>query len=51
VFIAKSLVLRNIAFVRYFDVVGDNVRTNLIFAEKLKRKLKKKKKTLLQRIW
>jgi len=32
VFIAKSLVLRNIAFVRYFDEVDDSVRTKLIFA-------------------
>jgi hypothetical protein len=37
VFIAKSLVLRKLAFVRYFDEVDDSVRTKLIFAEKLKR--------------
>jgi hypothetical protein len=49
VFIAKSLVLRNIAFVRYFDEVGDSVRTKLIFAEKLKKK--NAKKTSLHRIW
>jgi len=40
-FIAKSLVLGNIVFVRYFDEVDDSARTKLIFAEKyLKKKCK-----------
>jgi len=42
VFVAKSLVLRNIAFVRYFDEVDDSVGTELIYAEKLfKKKLQR----------
>ena len=42
-FIAKSLVLGNIVFVRYFDEVDDSARTKLIFAEKyLKKKMQRK---------
>jgi len=41
VFIAKSLVLRNIASVRYFDEVDDCIKTKLIFAEKF-RKMQRK---------
>jgi len=38
VFIAKSLVLRNIAFLMYFGEVDDSIRTKLIFAGKKKYK-------------